>query len=167
LGHTTFYYEFDNDHFLDLPLIAAMDRSGDTHAVGVTHAIYTARGLGRWYMGYRFDRALTDGSDFDRRTHMATGRVEQPVGRKAIVDAEVRYFWDDYDHPNSLDFNERPRRDTRVEVRAGWQYFFTRHSSLRLDYTYLNSDSNTENLFGVRFFEYDRHLLATQYIYDF
>lgn len=166
-GHVTLYYELDYQDFNTLPLVPAMERSGDTHSVGVTHATYTWDGAGRVYLGYRYDRSLTDGADFVRSTHMATGRVEAPFSMKSIVDAEVRYFWDDYSNPNSLDFDGRARDDNRLEVRCGLQYFCNNCFSVRLDYTFIDSDSNTANLFGVRFYDYSRHLLATQLIYDF
>ena len=68
---------------------------------------------------------------------------------------------------NSLDFRGRARNDTRTEVRAGIQHYLTELLSLRLDYTYVNSDSNVANLFGVRFYDYGRHVISTQLIYDF
>ena len=107
------------------------------------------------------------GSDFDRMTHMATARIEQPLNKCLIADGAYRYFWDDYDNPNSLDFAGRPRVDRRSVVRAGLQYTRNDHASVRADYTFINSQSNTENLFGVKFFEYDRHLLSVQYVYNF
>src|SRR5690606_16519776 len=119
------------------------------------------------YAGYRYQDADTDGSDFDRHSHMVTGRIERPLGYGVIADAEVRHFWDDYASPNSLDFFDRPREDTRVEVRTGIQKAFPRNFTLRLDYTYLGSNSNTQNLFGVNFYEFDRHIVSTQAIYDF
>ncbi len=77
----------------------------------------------------------------------------------------MRYVWDDYDNPNSLDFFGRARDDNRIEVRAGLQKNFAAPVSLRLDYTYIDNDSNTENLFGVRFYDYDRHIFSTQLIF--
>jgi len=38
---------------------------------------------------------------------------------------------------------------------------------LRLDYSFIESDSNVANLFGVGFYSYQRHILSTQLIYDF
>lgn len=166
-GHTTFYYEFDSQHFEGLPLIPAMDRSGETYSGGFTQAIYTFKGLGRWFAGYRFARGDANGSDFDFESNMLTVRTERPTSKKTVVDVEVRQFWDRYRNPNSLDFFERLRSDDRTEVRAGWQWYMTAHTSIRLDYTYINSDSNTQNLFGVRFFDFDRNLLASQFIIDF
>jgi hypothetical protein len=79
----------------------------------------------------------------------------------------MRHFWDDYKHPNSLDFWERPRRDRRWEVRSGIQNNLTPQWTLRFDYTHLANSSNVENLFGVRFFEYQRNLFSTQMIFTF
>ncbi len=166
-GHITFYYEFESQEFDNTPLIPAMGRSGDTNSVGVTQAVYTSEGQGRIYVGYRYERSATDGTDFDRKTNMVTARAERPLGSQMVIDGEVRQFWDDYDNPNSLDFAGRARTDRRTEARAGLQYIFNEHVSLRGDYTFINSDSNTANLFGVRFFDYDRHLFSTQFIYDF
>jgi tetratricopeptide (TPR) repeat protein len=172
-GHLTGYYEFDAADFDDEPLIPELDRNGDTHGVGLTQAIYTARGLGRIFVGYRFEKVFADGDDWDRQTHMATARIEQPlfftVGQPPqwIVDAEFRQFWDDYDHPNSLDFFGRVRHDDRSEVRAGIQFYFNAHESMRVDYTFITSNSNVANLFDVHFFEFDRHIVSTQFIYDF
>ena len=39
--------------------------------------------------------------------------------------------------------------------------------SVRLDYTYVNNQSNVANLFDVHFYEYNRHIVSTQLIYDF
>ena len=167
IGHTTFYYELESAEFEDTPLIPAMDRSGDTNSVGATQAIYTWGGLGRLFFGYRYDRAKTDGTDFDRRTHQVTGRIERPLGQRFVWDGEVRQFWDDYDNPNSLDFFGAAREDDRTEARTGLQYIINEHLSLRSDYTFISSYSNVANLFGVRFYDYDRHLLTTQLIYDF
>lgn len=166
-GHLTTYYEFESQEFEFAPLIPAMNRSGDVNAIGFTQAIYTAGGEGRIYGGYRYENANTDGTDFDRNTNMVTARIEQPIFRRIIADAEFRYFWDDYVNPNSLDFNDRARDDERLEVRTGTQMVVSRHVSLRVDYTYINSNSNTANLFGVRFFNYDRHIVNSQFIYDF
>lgn len=165
-GHSTAYYEYDQSN-VDAPaLIPAQFRSGDSNALGFTQAVYLPRD-GRLFGGYRLEVADTDGSDFDRQTHMVTGRIEWPVGKRWVADAEIRYFWDDYDNPNSLDFFERPRSDERVEVRAGLQHYFNDHLSLRFDYTFIDSNSNVANLFGVEFYSYDRNVFSTQLIYDF
>ena len=166
-GHFTSYYEFDAGQFDILPLVPALDRDARVNAVGFTQAIYTFAGLGRWFFGYRYEDAEADGDDFDRSTHMATARFERPICERWVMDGEVRQFWDDYDDPNSLDFFGNERSDQRTEVRWGLQWYLLRHASLRLDYTFINSNSNVANLFGVRFFEYDRHLVAPQFIYDF
>ena len=166
-GHTTVFYEFNPIDANAPALIPAQEQSADIHRVGVTQALYTARGNGRVYAGYQYADALADGSDFDRSSHMVTGRYERPLCCNWIMDLDVRYIWDDYDNPNSLDFFDRARDDDRVEVRAGLQRNFAAPVSLRLDYTYINNDSNTENLFGVRFYDYDRHLFATQLIFSF
>ena len=173
-GHTTGYYEYENID-LDAPaLIPAQFRSGEINSVGVTQAVYLMQGAGRFFAGYRYDDADTDGSDFVYTGHMVTGRVEVPLGYAQsgwlvdlISDAEIRYFWQDYANVNSLDFFERPRDDERIEVRAGIQKYFDEHVSLRFDYTYVDNDSNVANLFDVQFFSYERHVFSTQLIYDF
>jgi tetratricopeptide (TPR) repeat protein len=166
-GHVTTYYEAEFIDFNEVPLIPALDLDSKVNAVGVTQAIYTAGLDGRLFFGYRFEEANADGDDFDRQTHMLSGRIEQPFTSRLIADAEYRIFWDDYDDPNSLDFDGRIRFDKRQEVRAGLQFACTPNQSLRLDYTYIDSDSNVANLFDVRFFEYDRHLVSLQYIFEF
>jgi len=166
-GHTTLYYEFDGRQFDVPPLIPALDRSGNVHAVGGTQAVYTWQGLGRLYFGYRHEWADADGSDFDRSTNMVTARVERPIGKRFVADFDVQQYWDDYENPNSLDFFGNPREDDRMELRTGLQFIWTEHISLRADYTFINSNSNTKNLFDVRFYDYNRHLLTTQVIYDF
>jgi hypothetical protein len=166
-GHSTFYYELEGQDFRQPPLIPALDRSGHVNSIGATQAIYTWQGLGRIFFGYRHDWADTDGSDFDRQGDMVTGRIERPLLESCVADFEVRQFWDDYEFGNSLDFFGQSRSDNRTEVRGGLQYFWNDHISLRADYTFINSNSNTANLFGVRFYDYDRHLFSTQLIYDF
>lgn len=167
IGHTTVFYEFDALNFANEPLIPALDPSANVNAVGVTHAWYTFGGLGRIYVGYRFENASADGSDFDRSTNQINSRVEVPINCSLIVDGGFRYFWDDYENPNSLDFYGNPRRDERLEVRTGIQRIINRHLSARIDYRYINSDSNVANLFDVRFFDYSAHNLMVQLIYDF
>jgi hypothetical protein len=98
---------------------------------------------------------------------MVTGRIEHPFGWGWIADVEGRYFWDDYKNPHSLDFFERARSDQRLEFRAGLQRNFNLHWTVRLDYTYIDTNSNVENLFGVNFFEFDRHIVSSQLIYTF
>lgn len=165
-GHTTLYYEFNPVDASAPALIPAQLQSGETHRIGLTEALYTFDGDGRVYGGGQYANSGADGSDFDRNTIMLTGRIEQPLRSNCIADLGVRYFWDDYDNPNSLDFFDRPRDDNRWEVRAGLQKNFSNPISLRLDYTYINNDSNTENLFGVRFYDYDRHIVSTQLIFS-
>jgi tetratricopeptide (TPR) repeat protein len=166
-GHITAFYEFERLDVEGLALVPAQRRSGDMHALGVTQAFYLFDGSGRLFLGYRFEQAFTDGSDFDRHTNMLTARVEVPLPCKMVGDAEVRQAWDDYDNPNSLDFFDRPRNDRRIEARLGLQKFFTSHLSARLDYVYTMNDSNITNLFGSSFYSYDRHVLGTLLIYDF
>lgn len=166
-GHTTFFYEYDNATVYVPALISAQDRSADVHAVGVTQAIYTTEGKGRVFAGYRFEQAYAEGADFDRQTSQVNGRIEQPICEKLIVDGGIRYFWDNYSNPNSLDILGRSRDDERLECRAGTQWFITDCLSARVDYTYVNADSNVANLFGVRFFDFNRHVLSTQMIIDF
>jgi hypothetical protein len=166
-GHTTTYYEHDTASSSAPFLVPAQIQGGSVDAGGVTQAIYIANGQGRLYAGYRYESVHADGDDFDRTTHMLTGRVELPLGPSTIVDSEVRRFWDDYRNPHSLDFLARPRVDERTELRTGLQRNLGQHLSVRLDHTYIDSDSNVENLFGVRFFEYRRHIFSTQLIYDF
>jgi tetratricopeptide (TPR) repeat protein len=166
-GHTTVYYEYNTASSNAPFLIPAQIQSGDANAVGLTQALYTFGGDGRIYAGYRFENFAGEGDDFDRDTHMVTGRIEHPLGCGWIGDVEGRYFWDDYENPHSLDFFERPRRDERLELRAGMQKNFDVHWTLRFDYTFIDTNSNVENLFGVNFFEFDRHVLSSQLIYTF
>jgi hypothetical protein len=166
-GHTTLYYEFDTASSNAPFLIPAQIQSGSVNAVGLTQAIYTFQGQGRIYAGYRYQDADSDGDDFDRVTNMVTGRMEVPLWAGMIYDIEVREFWDNYANGNSLDFLGRPRSDQRLELRSGLQQNLNKHLAARLDYTYINSRSNVENLFGVHFFQYERHVVSTQLIYDF
>lgn len=173
-GHSTAYYEFDDIDLRAPALIAAQKRSGVTNSVGVTQAIYLLEGAGRLYFGYRYGRTSADGSDFDFNSNMVTARVEVPLEglelpflNDCVVDAEYRYFRDQYDNANSLDFFGRVRRDNRSEVRTGLQKFFNKNVSMRLDYTYVHNQSNVANLFDVHFYEYNRHIVSTQLIYDF
>jgi tetratricopeptide (TPR) repeat protein len=166
-GHTTVYYEYDSASSNAPFLIPAEIQSGDANAVGVTQAIYTFGGAGRVYAGYRFENFAAEGDDFDRDTNMVTGRIESPLCRGWIGDIEARHFWDDYKNAHSLDFFERARRDQRLELRAGLQKNFDIHWAFRFDYTYIDTNSNVENLFGVNFFEFDRHILSSQLIYTF
>lgn len=164
-GHTTLFYEFNPIDSRAPALIPAQIQTASINRIGLTQAFYTSDGNGRLYGGYQFADASADGSDFDRTTHMVTGRWEQPLGCVWIGDLDVRYVWDGYDNPNSLDFFDRPRDDKRLEIRAGLQRNFDLPIALRFDYTYINNDSNTENLFGVRFYDYDRHIFSTQLIF--
>ncbi|MEQ8667680.1 MAG: hypothetical protein RIC12_00820 [Pirellulales bacterium] len=167
-GHVTGYYEYSTADVQGPVLIPALIRDAQVHSVGVTQATYLFGGQGRLFFGYRFDEAFAVGDDFDRRTQQANIRLEAPLfSPKILADVDVRQFWDDYLDPNSLDFYGRPRSDSRTEVRVGLQWYFTRHWSYRLDYTFVNNDSNVTNLFDVQFYEYDRHIVSSQLIYDF
>lgn len=166
-GHTTVYYEFDDIKVNAPALIPAQIRNGVQNAAGITQAMYLFDQKGRFYLGYRYEGADTWGSDFDRNTNMVTTRIESPFFWKSVIDTEVRVFFDDYLHPNSLDFWGKARADTRVEYRAGWQKFLTRRLSFRLDYTYVNNTSNVSNLFDVHFYGYNRHILSSQLHFDF
>lgn len=165
-GHTTLFYEFNPINSRAPMLIPAQNQSTDIHRTGITQALYTFGGEGRVYGGYQYAEGHAVGADFDRTTHMVTGRIERPLPRGWIADLDVRYVWDDYANPNSLDFYDRARDDERVEVRSGLQKNFPAPVSLRFDYTYINNDSNTANLFGVRFYDYDRHIVSTQLIFS-
>jgi|GEM_PF-2448610 len=169
LGHTTSYYEFNPLTSFAPALIPEQNQSGDGNSFGITQALYTQEGQGRIYAGYRYDKFNTIGSDFDRHSHMATARIERPMkDRSWIWDGEVRHFWTDYDNPNSLDFFGNARTDQRTEVRTGLQKnFLSTRLSGRLDYTFIDNDSNVANLFGVHFYAYQRHILSTQLIYSF
>lgn len=167
LGHTTWFYEFDSIDYGAPVLIRDLDPSGDIHAFGVTQALYTFDGLGRVFMGYRYENANTKGADFERQTNQANARVEVPLTEKIIGDLGIRYFWDNYDNPNNLDFALRARSDERSVLRSGMQMILSENVSARLDYTWTNSTSNTANLFGVQFFDYSRHQVSAQWIYDF
>ena len=90
-----------------------------------------------------------------------------PFLNDCVFDAEYRYFRDSYDNANSLDLFGRSRRDNRHEFRSGLQKYFSKQVSVRLDYTYVNNQSNVANLFDVHFYEYNRHIVSTQLIYDF
>lgn len=173
-GHTTAYYEFNDIDLRSPALIPAQERSGTTNSVGVTQAFYLLEGAGRLYFGYRYGKTRSDGSDFDFNSNMLTARVEVPLEElkipylnDVVVDAEYRFFRDRYDNANSLDFFGNARRDYRNEVRTGLQKFFSKNVSVRLDYTYTDNQSNVANLFGVHFYEYSRHVVSSQLIYDF
>lgn len=167
-GHSTAFYEYE---FLDLAgllLIPEQNRSGHTNSVGVTQAWYFGpQNLGRVYAGYRYDSTNAYGSDFDMNSHMINARVEYPIFEDLVVDAEARQFWDDYSNGNSLDFFERSREDQRLELRAGLQKYIDANTSVRFDYTYVDSDSNVANLFGVQFYSYQKHVFSALLIYDF
>lgn len=167
-GHTTAYYEYENLELESLALIPAQVRSGDTNALGVTHAMYIGpQDLGRVFFGYRYGDTDADGSDFDMQSNMVSARVEYPIYQDLVFDIGARYFWDEYESPNSLDFADRSREDTRVEIRTGLQKLINKNLSLRLDYTYVDSNSNVANLFGVEFYSYQRHVVNALLIYDF
>ncbi len=165
-GHTTVYYQYNPLDSRAIALLAAQNQTGQTHRVGFSQAIYTFGGSGSVYFDYQFADTAADGSDFDRTAHRPGIRCEQGFSWGCSADLDVRYAWDDYDHPNSLDLLGRPRRDRRIEVRAGLQKNFSRPVSLRLDYTFINNDSNTQDAVGVRLFDYDRHILSTQLIFS-
>lgn len=174
VGHVTGYYEFENIDLNAPALIAAQNRSGNLNSLGITQALYLLGGQGRLFGGYRYANTDAKGSDFDLKSQMVTARVELPLTdvkvpwlQNAVFDAEVRHFWDDYRHGNSLDFFNRARSDRRVEVRTGLQKYLSRHLSARLDYTFVNNDSNVKNLFDVEFYSYSRHIVSSQLIFDF
>ena len=167
-GHTTGFYEYEYLDLAGLALIPAQNRTGHTNSVGITQAWYIGpQNLGRIYAGYRFDNTDAYGSDFDMNSHMINARVEYPIFEDLVVDAEARQFWDDYSNGNSLDFFERSREDQRLELRAGVQKYINQNTSVRVDYTYVDSDSNVANLFGVDFYSYQKHVLSALLIYDF
>ena len=167
-GHTTGFYEYEYLDLAGLSLIPAQNRTGHTNSVGVTQAWYFGpQNLGRIYAGYRFDNTDAYGSDFDMNSHMLNARVEYPIFEDLVVDAEARQFWDEYSNGNSLDFFERSREDQRLELRTGIQKYINQNTSLRVDYTYVDSDSNVANLFGVDFYSYQKHVLSALLIYDF
>ena len=122
---------------------------------------------GRLVVGYRFDEADAKGRDFEMSGHLANALLEYRLTADLVGSSEGRYFWDNYDHPNSLDFFERPREDERVELRVGLQKLLSAQLKLRMDYSFIESDSNVANLFGVGFYSYQRHILSTQLIYAF
>ncbi len=173
-GHTTAFYEFNPLDSRAIALRPAQDQSGVTHRVGVKQAIDLFDNSGRVYLVYRFSRTSADGSDFDRRGHQSGIRYEQSLWWNCFADADVRYAWEDYDNANSLDALGRARRDRRTEVRLGIQKSFaprltwwpSRSVSLRLDYTYIGNQSNTANASGLKFFDYDRHILSTQMLFS-
>ncbi|MBL6704969.1 MAG: tetratricopeptide repeat protein [Planctomycetaceae bacterium] len=167
-GHTTGFYEYEYLDLAGLSLIPAQNRTGHTNSAGFTQAWYIGpQNLGRIYAGYRFDNTDAYGSDFDMNSHMLNARIEYPVFQDLVVDAEARQFWDEYSNGNSLDFFERSREDQRLELRAGIQKYIDQNTSLRFDYTYVDSDSNVANLFGVDFYSYQKHVLSALLIYDF
>ena len=166
-GHTTAYYELSSAALGAPALIPAMIQSGVINALGVTHAIYTFDENGRVYLGYRHENTNTDGDDFERSTNMFTVRAERPLLERWMGDAEIRLFKDDYKHPNSLDYLGRPRDDSRVEFRLGVQRNLPEHWAFRLDYTLTDTNSNVQNSFDVNFYEYTRHIVSTQVIYEF
>ncbi|NQV27558.1 MAG: tetratricopeptide repeat protein [Rhodopirellula sp.] len=167
-GHTTGFYEYEFLDITGLSLIPAQNRTGHTNSVGITQAWYFGpQNLGRIYAGYRFDNRNAYGSDFDMNSQMINARVEYPIFQDLVFDAEARQFWDRYSNGNSLDFFERSRKDQRLELRTGLQKYITENTSLRLDYTYVDSNSNVANLFGVEFYSYQKHVLSALLIYDF
>lgn len=165
-GHTTGYFEYNPIDNRAPKLIDAQNQSADTYRVGATQALYTFGGQGRLYAGYQYADTFAQGTDFDRHSNMITGRIERPMAKGWIWDLDTRYAFDDYANGNSLDFNERARKDRRVEVRTGLQKNFKLPVSFRLDYTYIDNSSNTANLFGVRFYDYERHVISTQLIFS-
>jgi tetratricopeptide (TPR) repeat protein len=167
-GHTTAYYEFEDLELDVLALIPAQIRSGTTSSVGATHAVYLGpENLGRLFLGYRFGNTSADGSDFDMTSNMLSARIEYPLQEDLVFDVGARFFFDDYGNANSLDFFDRSREDQRVEVRTGLQKYLNENVSVRVDYTFVESDSNVANLFGVEFYSYRRHVLSALLIYDF
>lgn len=167
-GHTTGFYEYEYLDLAGLALISAQNRTGHTNSVGLTQAWYIGpQNLGRIYAGYRYDHTDAYGTDFDMNSHMVNLRLEYPIFEDLVFDAEARQFWDDYSNGNSLDFFERSREDQRIELRTGLQKYISQNTSLRVDYTYVDSDSNVANLFGVDFYSYQKHVLSALLIYDF
>jgi hypothetical protein len=166
-GHLTTYYEFEPLAVNGFALVPAQIRSGNVNSIGATQAFYLFDGNGRLFLGYRYDNARTVGSDFDRSTNQVDARLEIPLPGKIVFNTEARYFWDDYKHPNSLDFDHRVRRDQRIEARAGFQKFFTPHISARIDYVYTDNTSNVRNLFNTSFYSYNRNVFSAVLIYDF
>jgi hypothetical protein len=168
VGHTTAYYEYENADITNLPVLTpAQIRSSTINSVGITQAFYLMEGAGRLFFGYRFDQANARGSDYDRHTNQLNARLEIPLPGKVVADFGGRYFFDNYENPNSLDFFGRPRHDRRVEARVGAQKFLTRNLSVRVEYVYTNNDSNVQNLFNVSPFSYNRQVLSTLMVVDF
>ena len=87
---------------------------------------------------------------------------------------DVRFSWDDYRNGNSLDALGRARQDRRFELRAGVQKNLARSRlvpwgqvSLRLDYTFIDNDSNILDVVAVRPYDYARHIVSSQTIVSF
>ena len=87
--------------------------------------------------------------------------------RKQRGDGETHVSEPDKKRVFVMDFDGDIRDDDVVEFRTGFQRIITKKLSGRLDYAYVDSDSNVSNLFGVRFFDFTRHTFNAQLIYDF
>ncbi len=134
-SYTFFQYSFqDKKYFTD------DRRDAVNHGVGVDHFLFFNGRQSYVSMGYRLESESAKDEEFDFLGHQFSVRYQVPVFRQARFGMAVEYQLRDYD--NLTPDIGTPREDQRLYLKMGLSQEIMKRLDLKLDYQYINSDSN-------------------------
>ncbi len=134
-SYTFFQYSFqDKKYFTD------DRRDAVNHGVGLDHFLFFKDRKSYISMGYRLESESAKDEEFDYLGHQFAVRYKVPVLRQARFGMAVEYQLRDYD--NITPGLGAQREDKRLYVKMGLSQEIMKRLDLKLDYQYINSDSN-------------------------
>jgi tetratricopeptide (TPR) repeat protein len=125
-----------------LPVAAALDRDGTSHAPGVTLFLRdpATRITGRFGYSHRWDE--TDGSDYDLESDTLSVGVNWPLPERVALDASYSRIFERYDNPNSFTGFTLARSDDVDIARAELSKTLNARWSVWAAYNYIRDDSD-------------------------
>ena len=164
------FYQLDiRDYGTDV-LYDRLDRDGTTHAAGIIQDFRLFEMFGRHLAltpSYRFERARTNGTEFDTDNHILGLEVKVPLPNDFTVGFMGEWEWQRYDNPSLFDADRSRRRDSIRTFALSLTKKFTEHFSARLHVIGTENDSNVRDRRHQAFFSHDRVIYGLTLVYRF
>jgi hypothetical protein len=115
----------------------------------------------------RYRRQETAGDDYTGNVFNAAAGLVVPLPWRLQADFTANFGWERYDNPNSIDQNNRRRRDFEADFSVGVSREINQWLTIRGEYEYTNHESNliTDDLENP--YEFSRHIVGVKMVFTF
>ncbi len=138
--------------FVQQQPLADENRDGENWSAGLSYLLFDKKERSFLSLTYRFDKDDTDGRNWEYSGTRFSLYALKPFGNGLKINVLADYYVQQYSNLSST--ASVKREDNILTLGAGLGYTFTERVNLKLDYTYIDSDSN------VYYYIYERNIVS-------